>query len=196
MQARAGGRAARAGPPGGPPRPRHRARAPAPGRAGLAPRSAAPRVPRRGAGACETPQTFRLGRNGLDVCLHDHLRRGRGPPHRAEPAEGGGPPVGSPRSAALGPQHERVQPPLGGLHSSAGLFARPTPGAARGLRDGRARDGRAVAGAHAPGPVPGVTTVGVAAVARLWGQAGAPTPQRGPWAGRARASQEPQGPAA
>jgi len=65
-----------------------------------------------------------------------------------------------------------VQPPLGGLHSSAGLFARPTPGAARGLRDGRARDGRAVAGAHAPGPVPGVTTVGCAAVARLWGQAG------------------------
>jgi hypothetical protein len=60
----------------------------------------------------------------------------------------------------------------GGLQSPAGLFPGPPQGADRGIGDGRPRHGGEGAGAHEPGPVPGVTPVGCAPVTRLCGQAG------------------------
>jgi hypothetical protein len=44
----------------------------------------------------QTLQTFRLFGDGLDVFLKDHLLRGRGTPHLAEPLQVGGTPVARP----------------------------------------------------------------------------------------------------
>ena len=52
----------------------------------------------------ETPQTFRLCSDGLDVCLKDDLLRRCGTDHLAEPAQVGGAPVGPPGRADIVPQ--------------------------------------------------------------------------------------------
>ena len=103
----------------------HRARDPAQGLEGFAHWSAAPGGDRRVARAFQTAQTCRLCGNGLAGCLQDDLRRRGGTHHRAAPAQGGGTPVGPPRSAARVPQHKRCQPPLGGLPIPEGRFPRP-----------------------------------------------------------------------
>ena len=56
----------------------------------------------------QTPQAFRLFGDGLDVFLKDHLLRGCGTDHLAEPAQVGGAPVGPPCRADIVPQHRRL----------------------------------------------------------------------------------------
>src|SRR5262249_20307270 len=82
----AGVREAREVTPCGPHRHRHRALAPASGLQGLTDRRQAPGVPLLVACECETPQTFRLFRDSLDLCLKDELLRRCGTHHRAAPA--------------------------------------------------------------------------------------------------------------
>ena len=90
--------------------------------------------------AFQTAQPFRLCGDGLDVCLTDALLRRGGTHHRAEPAQGGGTPVGPPRRADSVPQQERLQPQLRRLQIPEGLCPRPTQGADRCLVEGRALD--------------------------------------------------------
>ena len=85
---------------------------------------------------CETPQTFRLCRDGLDIFLTDHGRRWGRTDDLAEPAQGGRAPVSSPRIADSMAEHEGLEPPLGRLQLPQGLFPRPVPGAERFIVDG------------------------------------------------------------
>jgi hypothetical protein len=129
-------------------------------------------VPLRMEVECETAQTFRRGRNGLDVCLPDHgLRRG-GPAHLTEPAPGGRPPIGPPWVADLVPQQAGCAPSLGRVERPEGLFPRSAPIAPGCIVDGGARHRGALPGAPQPGQVPSVTPVGCDPVARLFGQQG------------------------
>ena len=119
----------------------------------------------------ETPQTFRLFRDGLDVLLQDHRLRGGGTHHLAEPSQVGRAPVGPPWRAESGPQHEGFEPYRGRLPIPQGLFPRPTQVADRCIVDGRHRHRGEVPGAHEPGQWQGITPVGCDAVTGLLGHA-------------------------
>ena len=104
----------------------HRARDTAQGLKGVDHGSEAPGCALRVACECQTPETFTLCSDGLDVCLQDALRRRCGPDHRAEPAQVSGTPGGSTGRAESVPEHEGCAPQLGRLQSSQGLCTRPT----------------------------------------------------------------------
>ena len=116
----------------------------------------------------QTSQTFSLFGDGLDVCLKDDLLRRCGTHHLAEPAQVGGTPVGPPRRADIVPQQEGFEPQLGRLQIPQGLFPRPTQVADRCIVEGRDIDRGEVPGAHEPGQLHGVPSVGFHPVARLF----------------------------
>jgi hypothetical protein len=173
MQALAGVLDARQGAQCGSGGDRDRALDTAEGLAGLDHRLQTPGVPLRVACACQTAQTCRLCRDGLDVFVKDHLRRRGGTLPCAQPAQGGGTPIGPPWRAASMPPHEGCASPRGRLPVSPGLFPRPTQGADRCIVDGRHLHRGEVPRAQEPGQWHGVTPVGCDPVARLCG------PQRG-----------------
>jgi hypothetical protein len=121
---------------------------------------------------CQTPQPFRLCSNRLDVCLQDHVWRGCGTEHLAEPAQVGWAPVGSPGRADIVPQHEGFEPQLGCLQVPQGLCPRPTQVAEGFIVDRRDRDGGEVARAHEPSQWQSIPTVGCDPVARPCGHQG------------------------
>src|SRR5262245_29902563 len=71
---------------------------------GLAHRGEAPGFYWLMACECQPPQTCRLCRDGLDVCLQDHWLRGGGTEHHAEPAQVRWTPGGAPGRAESVPQ--------------------------------------------------------------------------------------------
>ena len=76
--------------------------------------------------AFQTPQTFRLFRDGLDVCLKDNWLRGCRPDHLAAPAQVSWTLVGASGIAEIVPQQEGFAPQLGRLQIPQGIFSRPT----------------------------------------------------------------------
>ena len=120
---------------------RHSALAPAPGLEGLDDRRSAPGVPLRVECEFQTPSTFTLCSDGLDVFLKDHGVSRGGTPHRAEPAQVSGPPVGPTDRADIVPQHEGFAPQRGRLQSPAGVFSCPTQIPEGVIVDGRPRHG-------------------------------------------------------
>jgi hypothetical protein len=138
----------------------------------LAHRREASGVPLVAECVCETlPACGRFG-DGLDVFLHDHVRRRSGAAPRTAPAQVGRAPRGSPRRADVVPQHEGLEPHRGGRQIPQGLFPRPAQSAEGGIVDGGNRHRGEVPGAHQPGQWPGITPVGVDPVARLCGHQG------------------------
>jgi hypothetical protein len=117
----------------------------------------------------QTPEAFGLFRDGLDVCLKDHLLRGRGTHHVAEPSQGGGTPVGPPCLTDIMPPQEGFELQLGRLQIPQGSVTRPTQVADGFIGDGRPIHGGEVPGAQEPGQGHGVTTIGCDPVARLFG---------------------------
>ena len=71
---------------------------------------------------CQTLPPFRVFGHRADLCLKDHgLRRG-GTDDFAEPAQGGRAPGGPAGRANIVPQHKGVQPNVGGLAGTEGIF--------------------------------------------------------------------------
>ena len=93
----------------------------------------------------QTPQTFSLFGDGLDVFLKDDLLRRGGTDHLAEPAQVGRAPVGPPCRADIVPQQEGFEPQLGRLQIPQGLFPRPTQ-----VADGFIVDGGDIDGGEVP----------------------------------------------
>jgi hypothetical protein len=172
MQKRSGGLEARQVTQCGPRRHGPRALDTAQGLERLDDRRQAPGVPLLVACACQTAQPFRLCGDGLDVCLTDQVLRWGRTAHLAAPAQGGRAPGGSPGRAASVPPHEGLETQLGRLQSPEGLCPCPTQVPEGCIVDGRHRHRGEVPGAHEPGQLPSVTTVGLDPIARLLGNQG------------------------
>ena len=147
---------------------RHRARDTTQGLEGLDDRREAPGLHRLVACVFQTPQTFSLCSDGLDVCLKDNWRRGCGTDDLAEPAQVGRTPVGPSCRADIVPQQEGFETQFGRLQIAHGLFTCPTQVADGFIIDGGDVDRGEVSRAHEPGPWPGITTVGFDPVTRLF----------------------------
>jgi hypothetical protein len=115
---------------------RHRALDTAHGLEGLDDRREAPGVPLLVECEFSTAPTFRLCRDGLDVCLQDHVLRRGGTAHRTAPAQVGRTPIGPPGVADSVPQHEGCAPELGRFASPEGLFPRSAQSAHGFIVDG------------------------------------------------------------
>jgi hypothetical protein len=102
-----------------------------------------------------------------DICLEDDLVRRGGTAHLREPVQGGRPPGGLARRAAVMPQQTRVEPECGGFERPDGIFASPAQVADGFVFDLGNSDGREVPRAQEPRPWDGVTPVGCDPVARL-----------------------------
>jgi hypothetical protein len=150
----------------------HGALDPAQGLEGFDHGSAAPGFDLLGECEFETPSTFRLLSDGLDVFLKDERLRRCRTNHLDEPSQVSGTPGGPAGRAASVPQSEGLETQLGCLQIPEGLVPCPTQGAERCIVEGRDRDRGEVPGAQEPGQWPGVTPVGLDPVTCLFGHEG------------------------
>jgi hypothetical protein len=108
--------------------------------------------------------------DGSDLCLEDHLRGRRRTDDLTEPTPVRGPPIGPAWITDILAPETGLQPGLGGLESPDGIR---TGQSADGLVRHRGDSDRGASpGAPQPGELPGVTSIGVAAVAGLLGDRG------------------------
>ena len=117
---------------------------------------------------CETLQAFGGLVHRPDICLEDDVRRRGGTDHFSEPAQVGWAPRGPPRIATIVSEEERVEPELGGLEVTDGIFTRPGEVAHGFIFDLGHIHRRESTGAHEPRQWHGITAVGVHAVTRFF----------------------------
>ena len=146
------------------------ARPPTQGLEGVDNRSEPPGLHVLGTCLCQTRQPCGVVSERADVCVaHELLGRG-GTDHCAEPAEVGGAPGSLARRTAIVPQAKRLEPHLGSLQSTDGLFPRSAQGPHRFLLHLGHVDRGEVPGAHQAGQCDGVPTVGFDPIPGLLGE--------------------------
>jgi hypothetical protein len=141
----------------------------APGLEGFDDGRSTPGLDRLGEFLLETRESLRVFIDRPAIFLEDHVLGRRGTDDLAEPPEVGWAPHGPAGRAKIGAQEKRVEPELGGLEITEGVFTRPSEVAKGVIVHGGDIHRGEIPRAPQAGQWHGVPTVGVHPVARLLG---------------------------